>query len=132
MAVQLVLKSIAVAFGAMVVNVAASFLWVFIYSITIAPGQDEAFYQAYAMRAAPWCSVIAGVPILFAAGWLLAKWLGSGGWRAGIGAGLAYVAIDFAIIAAMGAVLAMPLILVLSFTTKLAASALGGAMRRPG
>jgi hypothetical protein len=127
----LILKSVAIAFGAMVVNVAASFLWVFIYSMTIAPGHDEGFYQAYAMRVAPWCSVIAGIPILFGAGWLLARWLGRSGWRAGIGAGIAYVAIDFAMVAAMGGLMAMPGVLALSFTTKLAAAALGGALAAP-
>ncbi len=127
MGVKLILRSLAVAVPAMVVNVAAAFLWVFIYSILIVPGQDEAAYQAYAMRAAPWCSVIAGVPILLGAGWLLARWHG-GGWRTGMGAGIAYVAIDFAIVAAAGALFEMAGIVALSFATKLAASALGGAL----
>ncbi|MEZ0244345.1 MAG: hypothetical protein ACAH11_13290 [Sphingomonas sp.] len=128
MSLGLILKSLAVAFGAMVVNVAASFLWVFFYSLAISPGHEEAFYQAYAMEVAPWCSVIAGIPILFAAGLLLARWLGRSGWRAGIGAGIAYVAIDFTLVAAMGGLMAMPGVLALSFTTKLAASAVGGAL----
>ncbi len=127
MGVKLILRSLAVAVPAMVVNVACAFLWVFIYSMLIAPGQDEAAYQAYAMRAAPWCSVIAGVPILFGAGWLLARWHG-GGWRTGICAGAAYVAIDFAIVLAAGALPAMAGIIALSFATKLGASALGGAL----
>ncbi|HYI65143.1 MAG TPA: hypothetical protein VEW71_09680 [Allosphingosinicella sp.] len=127
MGAKLILRSLAVAVPAMVVNVACAFLWVFIYSMLIAPGQDEAAYQAYAMRAAPWCSVIAGMPILFGAGWLLARWHG-GGWRTGIYAGAAYVAIDFAIVLAAGALPAMAGIIALSFATKLGASALGGAL----
>ena len=127
MGVKLILRSLAVAVPAMVVNVACAFLWVFIYSILIAPGQDEAAYQAYAMRAAPWCSVIAGIPILFGAGWLLARWHG-GGWRTGICAGVAYVAIDVAIILAAGALGEMAAIVALSAATKIAASALGGAL----
>ena len=127
MGVKLILRSLAVAVPAMVVNVACAFLWVFIYSILIAPGQEDAAYQAYAMRAAPWSSVIAGAPILLGAGWLLARWHG-GGWRTGICAGVAYVAIDFAIILAAGALAAMAGIIALSFATKLAASALGGAL----
>jgi len=47
MAMPLILKSPAVAVPAMVLNVAVSFLWVLIYSILIAPGQDEAAYQAH-------------------------------------------------------------------------------------
>ena len=127
MGAKLILRSLAVAVPAMVVNVAAAFLWVFIYSIMIAPGQDEAAYQAYAMRAAPWSSVIAGAPILLGAGWLLARWHG-GGWRTGICAGVAYVAIDLAIMLAAGAPASMAGIIALSAATKLAASALGGAM----
>lgn len=127
MSAALVLRSLAVAIAAMVLNVAAAFLWVFIYSLLIAPGQDEAFYQAYAQRAAPWCSVIAGVPILFGAGWLLARWHG-GGWRVGIGAGLAYIVIDFAIILAAGMLAAFPAILALSYATKLGGAALGGVL----
>jgi hypothetical protein len=128
MNIRLAWRSIAVAIGAMVLNVAMSFVWVFLYSVLIAPGQSEAAYQAYAMRAAPWCSVIAGVPILFGAGWLLARWHG-GGWRTGIGAGIAYVVIDMAVIASAGMLTAFPLILVLSYATKLGAAALGGRAR---
>jgi len=127
MGAKLTLRSLAVAVPAMVVNVACAFLWVFIYSLLIAPGQSEAAYQAYAMRAAPWSSVIAGAPILLGAGWLLARWHG-GGWRTGICAALAYVAIDFSIILAAGALGAMAGIIALSFATKLGAAALGGAI----
>ena len=127
MGAKLILRSLAVAVPAMVINVACAFLWVFIYSMLIAPGQDEAFYQAYAMRSSPWSSVIAGMPILFGAGWLLARWHG-GGWRTGICAGLAYVAIDVAIIFAVGAMGEMAGIVALSAATKIGASALGGAM----
>ena len=123
----LALRSIAVAVAAMVLNVGAAFLWVTIYSMLIAPGQDEAAYQAYAMRVAPWSSVIAGAPILFGAGWLLARWHG-GGWRAGLWAAGAYVLIDALILAVAGAFGAFPGIVALSGVTKLAAAALGGAV----
>jgi hypothetical protein len=128
MILRLALKSIAVAIGAMVLNVAMSFVWVFLYSVLIAPGQSEAAYQAYAMRAAPWCSVVAGIPILFGAGWVLARWHG-GGWRTGICAGIAYVALDLAAIASAGMLTSFALILALSYSTKLAAAALGGRAR---
>jgi hypothetical protein len=127
MGVALALRSVAVAVAAMVLNVAFAFLWVLIYSALIAPGQDEAAYKAYAMRVAPWSSVIAGIPILFAAGWLLARWHG-GGWQVGICAAVAYVVIDFAILAAARALGEFPAIVAFSFATKLAAAALGGAM----
>ena len=121
----LALKSVALAVGAMVVNVAASFLWVFIYSMLIEPGHDEAFYEAYAMRSAPWCSVVAGMPILFGAGWLLARWHG-GGWQTGIWAAVVYILIDVAILASAGMLGALLAIEALSYATKLGAAALGG------
>ena len=123
----LALRSVAIAVGAMVLNVVFAFLWVFIYSTFIAPGQGEAAYKAYAMRVAPWSSVIAGIPILFAAGWLLARWQG-GGWQVGICAAIAYVVIDILILAAARALGEYPTIVALSAATKLAAAALGGAM----
>ena len=124
---RLALRALALAVAAMAVNVACAFLWVFVYSALIAPGQEEAAYQAYAMRAAPWVSVIAGIPILFVAGWLLARWQG-GGWQVGILAAIAYVTIDFAILTLADALAAIAPIVALSFATKLAAAALGGRL----
>ena len=121
----LTLKSVAVAVAAMAVNVAASFLWVFVYSMLIEPGHDAAFYEAYAMRVAPWSSVIVGLPILFGAGWLLSRWHG-GGWQTGLWAGVAYVLIDGAILAAAGMLTGLLAIEALSYATKLGAAALGG------
>lgn len=115
------------AVGAMVINVAVAFLWVAIYSMLIAPGQEKAAYEAYAMRAAPWSSVIAGMPILFAAGWLLARWHG-GGWEIGIWAAAAYILLDVVILAAAAGMSAFTPIVALSAVTKLAAAALGGAL----
>ena len=123
----LALRSVAVAVAAMVLNVAAAFLWVLIYSMLIAPGQEEAAYQAYALRAAPWSSVIAGIPILLFAGWLLARWHG-GGWRTGIGPAVAYAVMDFLILLGFGALPAMAGVALISDATKLAAAALGGHM----
>ena len=122
----LILRSIAVAVGAMIVNVAAFFAWVAVYSMLISPGQGEAAYQAYADRVAPWSSVIAGIPILFGAGWLLARWHKKPGWRTGMCAGIAYVVIDVLVLTAAGVLIAMLQIVVISFTTKLIAAALGG------
>jgi hypothetical protein len=127
MGAKLILRGLAVAVAAMALNIACAFLLVAIYAYLIAPGQSEAAYQAYAMRAAPWSSVIAGAPILLGAGWLLARWHG-GGWRTGLWAGGLYVAIDLALLLAAGALAAMPGIVALSHLSKLAASALGGAI----
>lgn len=129
MGLALALKSVALAVASMALNVAMAFLWVFLYSTFIAPGQSEAAYEAYAMRIAPWSSVIAGIPILFAAGWLLARWHG-GGWRTGICAGVAYVVIDALMLLAVGVLLDFLVVVAWSFTTKLASAALGGVLAR--
>jgi hypothetical protein len=84
----------------MALNIAASFLWVWIYSITVAPGHDEAFYQAYAQRAAPISTIVAGTPILFAAGWLSArKAPADRAILAGALVGIIYAAVDLAAMA---------------------------------
>ena len=127
MGVALGLRSVAIAIAAMALNVAFFFLWVFLYSMVIAPGQEPAAYEAYANRAAPWGSVIAGIPILFAGGWLLARWHG-GGWRTGIAAGIAYAVIDLVILSAAGALFDLLAVAALSWSTKIAAAALGGSL----
>ena len=123
----LALRSVAIAVAAMALNVAVFFLWVFLYSTFIAPGQDAAAYEAYANRAAPWGSVIAGIPILLAGGWVLARWQG-GGWRTGIFAGIAYAVIDLLILSAAGVLFDLLGIAALSWSTKIGAAALGGAL----
>ena len=127
MRAKLILSGLALAVAAMALNIACAFLWVAIYSHLIAPGQGEAAYQAYALRAVPWSAVIAGIPILFGAGWLLARWHG-GGWRTGLWAGGFYLLVDMAILLAAGIVTSMLGIVALSYGTKLVAAALGGAM----
>ena len=124
---KLILRGLALALLAMALNIACAFLWVAIYSYLIAPGQDEAAYEAYAMRAVPWTAVIAGIPILIGAGWLLARWDG-GGWRSGIWAGIFYILIDLTFQLAAGMLGAIPGIVALSWATKLGAAALGGKM----
>ena len=127
MGAKLILRAFAIAVAAMALNIACAFLWVAIYSHLIAPGQGEAAYQAYAMRAVPWTAVIAGVPILFGAGWLLSRWHG-GGWRTGLFADIPYAVIDLALLAATGTLGTMIGIVALSHATKLAAASGGGWM----
>ena len=131
--IPILLKSLALAAAAMVVNVAAAFGWVAIYSLAIAPGQSEAAYQAYAEQVAPWCSVIAGIPILFAAGWLRARWgdRGAAGWSMGMWVGVVYVLLDLTILLSVVGPAALTGVVGLSIITKIAASAWGGRVARP-
>lgn len=85
---------VGLALASMVLNVAMSFAWVFVYSL-IEPGQTEAAYEAYAAEWAPVSSVVIGAPILFLSGWLAGR--GREAKQAalmGLLVGALYVAID--------------------------------------
>lgn len=111
---------------AMAVNIAVSFGVVFVYSVFVAPGQDMAAYEAFALQSAPLSSVIAGVPILFAAGWLAARNSAANGLGVGLAVGIVYVLIDGALVVAAGALAEMWVWELVSYSTKLAAAAAGG------
>jgi hypothetical protein len=53
--------------------IACAFAWVAIYAYLLHPGEPEAFYQQYAMRASPWVSVVMGVPVFY----FICRWIGS-------------------------------------------------------
>jgi hypothetical protein len=120
----------AAALGVMVLNVAISFGVVWAYSTFVAPGQSLSHYEAFATTAAPVSSVIAGIPLMLFAGFLLAK--GRTRRDALLAAGLCalvYILLDLAILIgahASGAVWGWA---ALSQATKLLA-ALAGAARR--
>ena len=54
----------AIAVGVMAANVAATFLYMVVYSYVIDPGHDKAYYEAHAQVAAPYCSLVAGMPLM--------------------------------------------------------------------
>ena len=115
------------ALGVMFFNIAISVLYVFVYSMFINPGQDQAFYQAHAQVAAPYSSIIAGVPLMFLAGrWIGYKFPKQNAVKAALSVWLVYFLIDFIIIAAAGALAQIALLFIVSFTTKFAAAYLGG------
>ncbi len=121
---RLILRALLLAIAAMALNVACAFLWVWLYSVAVAPGHDEAFYQAYAQDAAPISSLVAGAPILFAAGWLSGR-RAERPILAGMLVGIIYAVIDLAILASVPNNIPA-WILIVSATTKIGASALGG------
>ncbi len=118
----------ATALGAMIANVAASFGMVWVYSTFINPGQPLSHYQSFAAEAAPIGSVVAGIPLMLLAGYLLARGRQK---RAGmIAAGAAafvYIVLDLAILIGARATGSVWVWAALSQTTKMAA-ALAGAM----
>lgn len=54
-------------------QIAATFVWVALYSYLIHPGETAAFYQRHAEVAGPWVSVLAGTPIFY----LVCRWIGA-------------------------------------------------------
>ena len=106
------------ALGVMVVNVAISILYMVIYSHAIDPGHDKAYYEAHVKIAAPYCSIVAGIPLMFLVGW----WVGL---RPAMVVWLIYAVIDVAIVAASGPTAKMGALVAVSLVTKLGSAYFG-------
>jgi hypothetical protein len=96
---------------------------------------DPQYYNDHIQVAGPYCSIVAGIPLMFLAGWWVAGW-----WRQALGVRaawivwLAYALIDLAILLAAGMSVGVGLLFVVSFATKLAAVHFGagsGSHDRP-
>ncbi len=69
------LALIGVAILVLITNVAASILYMAVYGHMIDPGHEAKYYQDHIQIAGPYCSIVAGIPIMFLAGW----WVADGG-----------------------------------------------------
>ena len=120
---------VGMALGVMVANVAISVLYMVVYGHVIDPGHEKAYYDAHIKVAAPYCSIVAGVPLMFLAGW----WVGGDitlGVRSAMIVWAAYAIIDLAIMAASGLTLRIGVLVAVSLLTKLAAVSLGALVAR--
>jgi hypothetical protein len=114
----------------MITNVAASVLYMVVYGHVIDPGHEPQYYQDHVQVAAPYCSIVAGVPILFLTGWWVAGW-----WQRALRdrgvffVWLAYTLLDLAVLLIAGMSLGILVLFVISFTTKLAAAYWGASVR---
>jgi len=108
----------------MIANVVGSILYMVVYSYAINPGHDEAFYNEHIQMAAPYCSIVAGMPLMFLAGWRISRWQGSAITSAVI-VWLTYAVIDLSIMLAAGAASQIGSLVAVSLITKLIAVALG-------
>mgnify|MGYP000443690580 FL=1 len=45
-----------------------------VYGHLIDPGHDEQYYRDHIQVAAPYCSIVAGIPLMFLAGWWVGGW----------------------------------------------------------
>ena len=111
------------ALGVMVVNVAISILYMVVYSYLINPGHEKAYYEAHIQIAAPYCSIVAGIPLMFLVGW----WMGT---RSAMVVWLVYALVDVAIVAASGPTVRMGGLVAVSLLTKLVSAYLGALAGR--
>jgi hypothetical protein len=112
----------------MVLNVAISFGVVWVYSL-FEPGHPQAFYNAFALKAAPVSSVVFGAPLMFLAGLLIArKRSRRDGLIAAAAVSLLYMAIDLAMLLSYQPGPEIWFWGALSYTTKIGAALLGGWM----
>ena len=115
-----------VALGVMVVNVAITILYMVVYSYLIDPGHEKAYYDAHVQNAAPYCSIVAGVPLMFLAGvWVAGFWDMNLGVQSALIVWLTYVVIDVAIVVAAGVSFRICVLVAVSLLTKLAAAYCG-------
>lgn len=117
----------------LIANVAASILYMVIYGHLINPGHPKVFYDEHVKVAAPYCSIVAGIPLMFFAGLWVAGWGGPPaqlGIKAALTVWLAYVVIDLGIIAVVGGMTTKLYWLVaIAILTKLAAVYVGALVR---
>jgi hypothetical protein len=119
---------IGVALLVMVVNIVMSILYMVVYSYLINPGHPKEYYDEHVKVAAPYCSIVAGIPLMFLAGLWVAGWGGSQsplGVKAALVVWLAYAVIDLGIVLAAaakeGLTAKMRVLVAVSLLTKLAA-----------
>jgi|SRR5215471_20808260 len=116
------------ALGVMGANVAVTILYMIVYSHVIDVGHEKAYYEAHVQIAAPYCSIVAGMPLMFVVG----VWVG--GFRdvtlavpSAFVIWLTYAVVDLTILAVSGLTLRIGLLAAVSLLTKLAA-VYGGAL----
>lgn len=119
-----------VALLVMVANVLASILYMVIYGHVIDPGHEAQYYHDHIQTAGPYCSIVAGIPIMFFAGyWVAGWWQRTLGVRGAWFVWLIYGLLDLAILLVAGITGWIAIVFVISFATKLAAINTGASMR---
>ena len=109
---------IGIALGVMAVNVAISILYMVVYSYAIDPGHKKEYYEAHVKIAAPYCSIVAGIPLMLLVGW----WVGM---RPALIVWLVYAFVDVAVFVASGPTSRMGVLVAVSLLTKLVSAYLG-------
>lgn len=117
---------VGIALLVLVVNVTVSILYMVVYGYLIDPGHEEQYYQDHIKVAAPYCSIVAGIPLMFLAGWWVGGWWeGEFAVKAALVVWLTYALIDISVLLAAGLNARIAVLFAVSFLTKLAAVYLG-------
>lgn len=116
------------ALGVMAANVAITILYMVVYSHVIDVGHEKAYYDAHVKIAAPYCSIVAGIPLMFFVGlWVGGFWDVTLAVQSALIIWLTYAVIDLAILALSGLTLRSGVLVAISLLTKLTA-VYGGAL----
>ena len=111
----------------LVINVGLSIVYMVIYGYLINPGHEEQFYQEHVKIAAPYCSIVFGIPLFYlVCRWIGGKWERNWAVKASIAIWLVYFLIDVTVLIASGLTLWITVLATISFTTKLLAAYSGG------
>lgn len=124
------LYAVPAAFAAGVANVLLFFLFMVVYGHVIDPGHPESYYQEAAGRFGPYASIVGGIPIMYLVGVLFRRLLGGNAVKAGIAAWAIYIAVDIALLVAVGKFTSFLPQISVSFATKLAAVYFGARLRK--
>lgn len=117
---------IGVALLVLVLNVVMSVLYMVVYSHLINTGHPKEYYEEHIKAAGPYCSIVAGIPLMFLAGlWVAGWWEGQFPVKAALVVWLAYAIIDLGVLLAVGMTGKIAILFAVSFLTKLAAVYLG-------
>ena len=117
---------VGIAILVMIANIAASVLYMVVYSYLINPGHEKEYYDAHIQIAAPYSSIVAGIPLMFLAGWWVGGWWqGKFAVKSALLIWFIYAVVDVAIVMAAGLTSRMAILVAVSLVTKLAAVYVG-------
>ena len=120
---------VGVALLVMVVNVAVSILYMVVYGHLIDPGHEEQYYHDHIKVAAPYCSIVAGIPLMFLAGWWVGGWWESEfAVKVSLAVWLAYALIDIGVLVSAGLTARIAVLVAVSLLTKLGAVYMGAVV----
>lgn len=117
---------VGIALLVMAANVVISILYMVLYGHLIDPGHEPQYYREHVKVAAPYCSIVAGIPLMLLAGrWVAGFWDAAWGVKGALVVWLAYAMVDVVVTVASGMTARMALLVAVSLLTKLAAVCLG-------